>query len=671
MKRIGEISEEEAEEEAKKLREEIRHHDYLYYVRNEPEISDTEYDKLRKNLEKIEDKFPDLITPDSPTRRVGAEPAEELEAVKHTKSMLSLDTIEIEDIEKWMKKRKELSGADRINFVMEPKLDGLSVELIYENGSYSRGSTRGDGIRGEDVTDNIRTIRAVPLKLFEKQKSPPSRLAVRGEVLMGLEDFSDFNRERVEMGKEPMANPRNAAAGSLRRLDPGETAKRPLDIFFYEIMEPPAKRMDIDSHWESLQFLRSLGLKVNDYTTEVKNPKEALDYYQKMEERREDLPYEIDGIVMKVDELDLHDKLGARSRSPRWEIAIKFPPRKEDTVVEDIVVQVGRTGKLTPVALLKPVDVQGVTVSRATLHNLDFVKEKDIKIKDHVKIKRAGDVIPEVDSVRKNRRSKDEIDFKMPGKCPVCSSEVVKDGAYHRCSGGLSCPAQLKGSIEHFASKGAMDIDGLGKETVKMLVDKSLVKKVSDLYVLDEKDLKSLDRFADKSVNNLLESIDKSRERPLSDLIFALGIPHVGKHLARVLADRFGSMDALMKADYDELNCIEEVGGIIAKSIEDFFGENRNREVISELKDLGVKIEPFNREGKLKGKKLVFTGSLENFTRKEVKDLVEKEGGEALSSVSGKVDFVVVGEDPGSKKDEAEEKGIKTIGEKEFMKMIG
>jgi DNA ligase (NAD+) len=453
-------------------------------------------------------------------------------------------------------------------------------------------------------------------------------------------------------------------------LDPKETARRPLDIFFYEIMMPPSNRLEVDTQWESLSLLRSFGLKVNEYTRKILNSKEAVKYFKKMEERREDLPYEIDGMVMKVDELDLHEKLGARSRSPRWEIAIKFPPRKEDTVIENIVVQVGRTGKLTPVALLKPVDVQGVTVSRATLHNLDFVKDKDIKIKDHVSIKRAGDVIPEVDSVQKKKRSGDEETFKMPEKCPVCSSDVVEDGAYHRCSGGLSCPAQLKGSIEHFASKGAMDIDGLGKETVKMLVERGLVKKVSDLYRLDESDLKSLDRFADKSVENLLGSIKNSRERPLSDLIFALGIPHVGKHLARVLSERFGSMDDLMEADYNDLIDIEEVGGIIAKSIEDFFGEDRNREVISKLKDLGVKMKPVKRGGKLNGKKMVFTGSLENFTREEVKDLVEREGGEALSSVSGKVDFVVVGEDPGSKKDDAEKKGIITIGEKEFMKMI-
>jgi len=670
MSDLRETSREDTSDKAEELKKEIRHHDYLYYVKNEPEISDERYDELKSRLESLEERFPELVTSDSPTQKVGGEPVEELGTVEHRRPMLSLDTVDLDKIGDWMDKRRDLTGAGDMDFVIEPKMDGLSVEVIYDNGSYSLGSTRGDGRVGENVTENIKTIGAVPLKLRKDDAEPPESLAVRCEVIMGIDDFSRYNRERVERGEEPMANPRNAAAGSLRRLDPGETAKRPLDVFFYEIMEPPGEELDLNTHFEALDRLRAWGLKVNRHNKRIKGPKEARDYYEKMREDREDLPYEIDGVVIKVNQLELHSKLGSRSRSPRWEIAVKFPARKEETTVEDIVVQVGRTGKLTPVALLKPVDVKGVTVSRATLHNLDFVKDKDVRINDQVRIKRAGDVIPEIDEVLKKKRSGNEETFRMPEKCPVCGSDVVVDGAYNRCTGGLSCPAQMKGSIEHFGSKGAMDIDGLGKETVEQLVESELVEKISDLYRLTGEDLIGLERFGERSSKNLLNSIEESKTRPLADLVFALGIPHVGKHLSRVLARRFGSIDSLMEAESEDLMGIEEIGEKIARSIVNFMGEQRNREQISQLKELGVRMEPLKRGGKLEGKRFVFTGALKNYTREEAKELVKKKGGETLSSVSDKIDYVVVGSDPGRKKNEAKDKGIRIIDEVEFVSII-
>ena len=661
----------EAKKRAEELREEIRHHDYLYYVENKPEISDEKYDRLRNELEEIESEYPDLITEDSPTQRVGAQPAEELGTVEHTRPMLSLSTEKIENISDWIDRVKRDADVDEVDLTLEPKLDGLSVELVYEDGKYVRGSTRGNGTTDEDVTENIKTIKAVPLKLRKEDSNPPKRFSVRGEVLMRISRFEEYNKKRVERGEEPMANPRNAAAGSLRRLDPRETAQRPLDIYIYEILSPGPDDMEIGTQWEALRSMKEWGFRINELIRKGSGPEDVKDYWEKFYGKRDEIPYEIDGIVIKVNNLKLHDVLGARSRSPRWAVAVKFPARKEETTVEDITVQVGRTGKLTPVALLKPVDVQGVTVSRATLHNLDFVREKDIKKGDHVRIKRAGDVIPEVDEVLKNKRSGNEERFEMPGKCPVCGSNVVEDGAYHRCTGGLSCRAQLEGSIEHFGSKAAMDIEGLGGKTVRVLVDRELVGSISDIYRLNVRDLMSLERFAEKSSKNLIRAIEDSKERPLSDLIYALGIPHVGEHMARVLAKKYGSMKGLMEASFEDLVDLEEVGGIVAKAIRDFLSEKRNKEVISELRELGLNMEAELGSGKLEGKTFLFTGSLDDYTREEAKEIVERSGGEAVSGVSGKVDYLVVGDDPGSKLDKAKEKGIEIIDEKRFKEIVG
>ncbi len=665
------MKKEKAKKKIKELREKIRHHDYLYYVKNEPEISDKEYDKIVEKLEELEEKYPDLKTSDSPTQRVGAEPAEEFEEVEHVKPMLSLDTGDEDEVKDFDKRMKRELNVDNIDYTVEPKLDGLSVEIIYENGEYIQSSTRGNGEIGEDVTENIKTIKAVPLKLRKKDIDIPEKLAVRGEVIMLIKDFEKYNKERVKKGKDPMANPRNAAAGSLRRLDPKETANRPLNIFFYEVMNYDADDIKIDNQKDAIETLKKWGLKINSEIKHVKDINGAIKYHNKMEEKREKLDYEIDGVVIKVNKFEYQEKLGVKSNSPRWAIAYKFPPRKEETQILDMVVQVGRRGTLTPVALLKPVDVQGVTVSRATLHNEEYIDEKDIKIKDWVKIVRAGDVIPEVKEVDKKKRTGKEKKFSMPKKCPVCNSKVVKEGAYYRCTNGLACPAQLKRSIEHYASKGAMDIDGLGKKIINSLVENELVEKISDIYKLDKEDLIKLDRFADKSAENLLDSIEKSKEKNLTRFVYGLGIPEVGKHVAGLLVEKFKTIDNIMKTNKSDLLEIDEIGPEIAENIVDFFEEEKNNEEIEKLQKLGVKMKPLKTSGKLEGKRFVFTGVLDEYTRSEAKELVEKEGGKATSSVSEKVDYVVVGEDPGSKLDEAKELDLNIIKEKKFKKLVG
>ena len=669
------VTKEQAEKRIEELRKLIRHHNYLYYVLNKPEISDAQYDKLMNELKELESKFPELITPDSPTQRVGAPPAEQFETVKHVRPMLSLDTaMEKEEIKKFDERVKRELGISDVEYVAEPKLDGLSVELIYEHGKLVMGSTRGDGINGENVTENIKTIRAVPLVLRSEEIPVPDVLAVRGEVIMHIDDFEELNKKLIEKGEQPMANPRNGAAGSLRRLDPRETAERPLDIFFYEIMD--IRGYDgINTQWKALQSLKKWGLKVNPLVRKCREIEEAIEYHEEMAEKRDRLSYEIDGIVIKVNRFDYQEKLGAKSRSPRWAIAYKFPPREEVTEIVDIVVQVGRTGTLTPVALLKPVDVKGVTVSRATLHNQDFIDQMDIRIGDTVKVARAGDVIPEVVAVLKEKRTGREKKFHIPDKCPVCGSDVVKDGAFYRCTGGLSCPAQLKRAITHFASKGAMDIEGLGGKTVDMMVDSGLIKGVSDLYFIKKEDLLKLPRFAEKSADNLLNAIEESKNRSLARFIYALGIPNVGEHVARLLAKKFGSLENIMKASREDLLSIYEIGPEIAENVVAFFREKHNLDEIEKMRQAGVKattaVEKKEEGGPLHGKTFVFTGALQNFSRDEAKAIVEELGGRASSSVSKSTDYVVVGENPGSKYEKAKKLGVKIITEEEFVEMIG
>ncbi len=654
-----------------KLREEIEYHNYRYYILDQPEISDAQYDRLMKELEKLEEQYPELRSPNSPTQRVGAPPLEAFEIVRHTIPMLSLanafDEAETRDFDKRVK--KFLGTSQEIEYVAEPKLDGLAVELVYENGHFVVGSTRGDGVNGENITQNLRTIKTIPLQLVRKETPVPERLEVRGEVIMQVRKFKELNRRREEMGEPLFANPRNAAAGSVRQLDSKVTASRPLEIYCYGIGEVIGRTFK--THWEILQTLSKWGLRINPHIRKCRNIDEVLQYYHEMSEKRESLPYEIDGIVIKVDRLDLQARLGEIARSPRWALAFKFQPKQETTRILDIIVQVGRTGALTPVAVMEPVKVGGVEVSRATLHNQDEIDKKDVRIGDTVIIQRAGDVIPEVVQVITSKRKGTEKKFKMPSKCPVCGAEVVKEEAIHRCI-GLDCPAQLKGRIKHFASKRAMDIEGLGTKLTDQLVDKGLVRDVADLYYLKKEQLTELERMADKSAQNIIDAIEKSKTKPLSKFLYALGIRHVGETTAEDLARHFKRLEDFFHLTEEDLREVEGIGPEVAASVYQFFHDKKNKESIERLKKAGLKvIEPVKEEkGKLAGKTFVFTGTLKAYGRDEARNLVESLGGFTASSVSKKVDYVVVGEDPGSKLDKAKELGIKTLTEEEFKKLI-
>lgn len=654
-----------------KLREEIEYHNYLYYVLDRPEISDAQYDRLMRELEKLEEEYPQLRTPNSPTQRVGASPLEEFEVVRHTLPMLSLsnafDESEAREFDKRVK--KFLRTSEDIEYVAEPKFDGLAIELVYERGHFTIGSTRGDGINGENVTQNLRTIRTVPLQLIRKEIPVPERLEVRGEVIMQIKKFKELNLKREESGEPLFANPRNAAAGSVRQLDPKITAERPLEIYFYGLGE--VRGWTFKTQWEILQTLPKWGLRTNPHARKCKNIDEVLQYYHEMNEKRESLPYEIDGTVIKVNRLDLQLRLGEIARSPRWALAFKFQPKQETTKILDIIVQVGRTGALTPVAIMEPVKVGGVEVSRATLHNQDEIDRLDVRIGDTVIIQRAGDVIPEVVQVVKSKRTGKEKRFEIPSKCPVCHAEVIKEEAIHRCI-GLDCPAQLKGRIKHFASKRAMDIDGLGVKLIDQLVDKGLVKDIADIYYIKKEELIELERMAEKSAQNIIDAIEKSKTKPLSKFLFALGIRHVGETTAEDLARHFQKLDEFYHLSVEDLMEVEGIGPEVASSVYQFFKDKKNRESIELLKKAGVKvIEPRVKEkGKLSGKTFVFTGTLKAYGRDEAKNLVESLGGQTASSVSKKVDYVVVGEDPGSKFDKAKELGISILSEEEFKKMI-
>jgi DNA ligase (NAD+) len=625
-----------------------------------------------RELERLEEQYPELRTPNSPTQRVGAPPLEEFQIVRHTLPMLSLanafDETEAKEFDKRVK--KFLGTSSDIEYVTEPKLDGLAVELVYERGQFVVGSTRGDGINGENITQNLRTIKTIPLQLIRKEVSVPERLEVRGEVIMQLKRFRELNQKREELGEPLFANPRNAAAGSVRQLDSKITAERPLEIYCYGIGE--VRGRTFESHWEILQTLSKWGLRVNPNLDRCKDIDEVIAYYHNMNEKREKLPYEIDGIVIKVNQLDLQTRLGEISRSPRWALAFKFQPKQETTKIQDIIVQVGRTGALTPVAVMEPVKVGGVEVSRATLHNQDEIDKKDVRIGDTVIIQRAGDVIPEVVQVIESKRTGKEKKFRMPSKCPVCGAEVIKEEAIHRCI-GLDCPAQLKGRIKHFASKRAMDIEGLGVKLIDQLVDKGLVKDVADIYYIDKQQLIELERMADKSAQNIIDAIEASKTKPLSKFLYALGIRHVGETTAEDLARRFSGLDDFFRLSEEDLREVEGIGPEVSASVYQFFRDKKNKESIERLKKAGVTvIEPkVKGKAKLTGKTFVFTGALKSFGREEARNIVESLGGTTASSVSKKVDFVVVGEDPGSKFDKAKELGIKTLTEEEFKKMIG
>ena len=656
------------------LRDEIRRHDDLYYVKDRPEISDSQYDRLFRELVELEQAHPELMSPDSPTQRVGAPPLEELVKVPHELPMRSLDSIvdqsEVQAFDQRMKRELETLS---VEYSAEPKFDGLSVELRYDHGIFTRGATRGDGTTGEDVTVNLRTIRSLPLQLHA-QSSLPDRLVVRGEVYMRLDDFQALNRRMTERGDDAFANPRNAASGSLRQLDSAITATRPLAVTCYEIMAvstpvPP-------THWDELEALAQWGLPVPVLRRLCASVDEVMAFHRETESMREQLPYEIDGVVVKVNRRDWQGRLGMKSRSPRWAIAYKFTPRKEITVVQDIVISVGRTGTLTPVALLKPVEVGGVTISRATMHNADEVARKDIRMGDTVKVERAGDVIPAIAERIPVSGEQRNAPFHMPDHCPVCGSTVGREGAYFYCTGHLICGAQLKGAIEHFASKHALNIDGLGKKTVAQLVDQELVRSLGDLYRLTKDDLVTLDGFADRSATLLLESIAASTTPPLDRFLLGLGIRQVGQHIAKVLAREFASLEEIMLADRERFQHIREIGPEISECLATYWSEPRNRDAIVQLQKSGVRVAPGlaagdRKKSPLAGKTFVFTGGLDYFSRDDAQQAVETMGGRVSSSVSKKTSYVVAGRDPGSKLEQARTLGVTILTEQEFASLIG
>ena len=660
------------EERLATLKNQIRHHDFLYYVKDCPEISDGEYDRLFRELLDLELKYPDLVTSDSPTQRVGAPPLDELGKVPHERPMLSLDSLmEPEEVLAFDQRVKRELDTEQITYTVEPKFDGLSVELVYDHGTFVRGATRGDGAVGEDVTINLRTIRALPLQL--QTDTYPDHLVMRGEVYMRLSDFHALNRRMTERGDDAFANPRNAAAGSLRQLDSHITASRPLVVTCYEVMAMAGPLPS--THWDELERLAEWGLPVPILRRRCDTIDQVLAFHRDTQEQRDSLPYEIDGVVVKVNRVDWQDRLGMKSRSPRWAMAFKFPPRKEVTEIQDIAISVGRTGTLTPLALLRPVEVGGVTISRATLHNADEVARKDIRVGDTVRVERAGDVIPAIAERIPVPNETRPAPFQMPKHCPICGSAVAREGAYYYCTGQATCPAQLKGAIEHFASKTALNIDGLGKKTVAQLVDQELVKDLSDLYRLNQEQLLKLEGFAERSSMLLLEAIARSKEVPLERFLMGLGIRQIGQHIAKVLAREFGSLDAIMAADRHRFQTIREIGPEISESLVSYFQEQSNRRVIDQLRQLGVSISqtcppqshtplPFS------GKSFVFTGGLSSFSRDEATALVERLGATVTSSVSKKTSYVVAGSDAGSKLEQASKLGVQILNEDEFKNLI-
>jgi DNA ligase (NAD+) len=669
-------SEREARELVEDLRKELRRHNYRYYVLDDPEISDKKYDELFETLRELEEKW-DLVSPDSPTRQVGGEPREELGAVRHPVQMLSLKAVYdekgVRDFAETC--RKELGG-DNVEYVCEPKYDGLSVELIYENGGLATAATRGDGVTGEDVTANVRTIRSIPLSLLETEgEKAPSRLVVRGEIYMRLDEFNDLNRRREEAGERLFANPRNAAAGSVRQLDPKITEQRPLHVFLYEVSLCEGR--EFDTYWEVLETMPKWGLPVNrEMQKQARGVDEALEYHSRLAGERDSLNYEIDGVVIKVNGLADREALGLRQRDPRWAVAYKFEPRRDTTRVKDIFVNVGRTGTLTPVAKLEPVHIGGVEVSRASLHNLSLVRDKDIRIGDKVVVERAGDVIPYVVKSIKDERDGSEKRFEMPDECPSCGGDVYvsEDLKNARCA-NLNCPAQLKERIRHFASRRALDIEGLGEKRARQLVERGLVSGLPDLFELTKDDLLELPGYADKSAENLLSELRDAGTTTLERFLVALGVSHVGEHLAQVLCRNFETLDDLMEAKREDLEKINEIGPEVARSITSFFEEERNVEAIKKMRALGLELEndlyaPGGAKAPLEGLTFVFTGSLESMTRDEAKVLVERNGARAASSVSGNTDYVVAGPGAGSKRAKAEELGVTIMDEDEFRNFL-
>jgi DNA ligase (NAD+) len=657
------------------LREQIRHHEYRYYVLDDPEISDAEFDRLMNQLKKLEAAHPELVAPDSPTQRVGGKPREGFVKVPHSVPMLSLDNAyNEEELRNWERRVHELSGRKDVEFVCELKLDGMSLALRYEGGRLVRGITRGDGNTGEDVTANVRTVRSVPLSISSdrlKKTGISPDFEVRGEMLMPIASFKKMNEERENRGLSLFANPRNATAGTVRQLEPSITAQRRLDFFAYILLAGGSSQ----SQWDSLNALDATGFKVNPRRTLASSFDEVWKFIGDWEQKRESLPYEIDGVVIKVNSFAFQRQLGFTGKAPRWAIAYKYAARSGITQIEDILVQVGRTGKLTPVAALKPVPIGGTTVSRATLHNMDEIDRLGVKIGDWVEVERGGDVIPKVTRVIDDKdHSRGHKAFHMPHKCPVCGGHVVRvEGeADHRCV-NQKCPAKLRESILHFASRGVMNIDGMGDALVNQLTDCGMVKDIADIYRLTKADLLKLERMGDKSAENVLREIENSKKLPLERVIYGLGIRFVGERTAQFLAEHVGDMSAIEKASEEELQQVEEVGPRIAKSIVQFFAEPKNRELVEELRAAGLTMRGKKKERgtKLAGKTFVLTGTLPNLTRDEAKKMIEDAGGKVTGSVSKKTDYVVAGADAGSKLDKARELGVEVVDEEGMRGLVG
>jgi len=663
---------EEVKARVKQLREELRKHNYKYYVLDNPEISDYEYDQMLKELEELEAKYPELKTEDSPTQRVGGEPRDEFTKVEHSTRVLSLANAfneqELRDFDDRIKRNLENKN---YKYIVEHKIDGLSAILRYENGSFSLGATRGNGRVGEDVTHNLKTIKSIPLKLRKENID----IELRGEVFIRKDDFKKLNQKRSDNDQSLFANPRNAAAGSIRQLDPKVAAKRPLSFIAYDLVNFENSEHQIDNHHQALEFLKELGFNINWYQS-CENIEEVIKICENWVEKREEIDFEIDGLVIKVDQLDLREKLGNTSKSPRWAIAYKFPAQQKTTKVKDIDVTVGRTGALTPNAVLEPVFLDGSTVSRATLHNEDEVKRKDVRINDTVLVQKAGDVIPEVVKVIKEKRTGNEIKFEMPKYCPVCGEKVYREEgeAVNRCT-NISCPAQRRESILHFVSRDAMDIEGVGPALVDQLLENEIIVDFADLYYLKKEQLMDLERMAEKSSQNVIDAIKASKERKLNRLIYALGIRHVGSNSARILTNHYSSIEELKKASREELVEINEIGPVMAESIVNFFKSEHNLEVLEKLEEADVKMQKQKQEAKasqhLEGKSFVFTGALDSYTRKEASELVRKYGGDVKSSVSSKTSYLVVGDNPGSKYDQAQELNVDVLNEDGFEELLG
>src|SRR5437764_9420460 len=655
-------------ERAEELRRQLREANPRYYVLDAPTLSDAEYDRLFRELTQLEEAHPELRTADSPTQRVGAQPSEKFAKVQHRRPMMSLaNVMSDEELAEFDARVHRLLGDGPVAYVFEPKLDGLAVTLTYENGRFVQGATRGDGQFGEDVTANLKTIKSVPLQL---RPGAPSLLEARGEVFISKSDFARLNAEREAAGEPTFVNPRNSAAGSLRQLDPRETAKRPLSIFFYDVGETAEQRFS--SHWEKLAKLKELGLRTNPENKPAHSLDEVRAFYADLMKRRHDVAYEIDGTVVKVDSEDQRRRLGSVSRTPRWAVAYKFPAEEEATTVEDIQVSVGRTGALTPVAFLTPVHVGGVPVSRATLHNEEEVRRKDVRVGDRVFLRRAGDVIPEIVRVIVEARPPEGLpEFKMPSHCPACGAEAHREGAVTRCS-NLSCPAQIHGRLRHFASRGAMDIEGLGDQTCSQLVERGMVHTPADLYTLTLDDWLSLERMGDKSVDNLLAALEASKRTSLKRFIYALGIRLVGEATARALALQFGTVEKLLAAGLTDLQAVRDVGPEVAQQIFDFTQTAENRDAVGRLLAAGVHPAPeiVQAAGPFAGTTVVLTGSLTTLTREDAKAEIERRGGRVSGSVSRKTDLVVAGEEAGGKLNKAKELGVRIVDEKAFRALL-